>query len=61
MDCSCARCEIDKAAEKNHPMNGPEFSYNPKSGLHLIELLSKCKCDLCKAEMKRLQEKYGLE
>ncbi len=33
---------------------------NP-AALRLMELLERCKCDICQKELKRLHDKYGIK
>lgn len=32
-----------------------------EAALHLIDLLNRCKCKLCKDEIKRLEEKHEID
>jgi hypothetical protein len=34
---------------------------NYSAALKIMELLAKCKCDICQKELKRLEEKYGIK
>lgn len=38
-------------------------TYNHVSyhALRLMELLEKCPCEICKAELERLEKKYGIK
>ncbi len=38
-------------------------SYNmiPVHALRLMELLPRCKCEVCQKELKKLEEKYGIK
>lgn len=36
-------------------------SHIPEPALKLLMLLSKCPCDVCKKEIKRLEEKYSVD
>jgi len=37
------------------------YNHIPYHALRLMELLARCKCELCQKELKKLEEKYGVK